>query len=71
MLAIRHIGDHDVVVGSVEQKFAEQFDGLPLGHVGIGLHQLEIVLGEEQIVVGIEEACGYRFVPRDDFLHDI
>lgn len=56
VLASVDVGDHDAVVGAVEENFAEQFDGLAFGDVAVGLDENIVVFFEEEIEVDGEVA---------------
>ena len=60
---------HDDVVGAVEEKLAEEFDGLSFRHVGGGEEESGVVvLGEEEGVVGGEVLRDELFMFGEDFL---
>ena len=62
VVAAGDVRGHDDIVGSVEEKFAEQFDGLPFCDVrGAQEEDGIVVFGEEEIVVR-------REVLRDEIL---
>lgn len=54
VLAAVDVGGHDVVVGSIQEDLAEEFDGLALGDVRGGLDEDGVVFGEEEVKVGLE-----------------
>ena len=48
VLAAVDVFGHDVVVGAVEEQFAEEFYGLAFCDVGWGLDESGVVAGEEE-----------------------
>ena len=59
---------HDVVVCAVEEKFAQELDGLAFCNVRIGLDEGGVVAGEEEVEVDGEVVGGEGFVLGKDFL---
>ena len=68
VLALRHVGGHDSVIGAVEEDLAQQFDGLPFSHVRVRVEEETIVEAEEAGKVGCEVWRDNLFVPDEDFL---
>lgn len=54
MLAAVDVGGHNGVVGAVEEDLAEEFDGLALCDVAVGLDEDVVVFVEEEVEVGGE-----------------
>lgn len=64
VLALVDVGDHDAVVGAVEEDLAEEFDRLTFGYVALGLDEDLVVFPEEEVEVDGEVAGDELLVAR-------
>lgn len=59
---------HDVIVGSVQQDFAQKLDGLPFGDIAVRLHQYAVVFVEKELKVHLQVSWNEVLVLSQEFL---